>query len=126
METQEAESARLRCLRDNLYARLAQLKRVSPTVLVGAGDETYLPNIVHVLVSGFESETLIIRLDQAGFGVSGGSACSSHSLDPSHVLKAMGVSPDKAYGALRVSMGRYTTQEQIDAFAAALENCIRK
>ena len=126
VETQEAESARLRSLRDDLYARLAQLKRVSPTVSVGAGDEAYLPNIVHVLVSGFESETLIIRLDQAGFGVSGGSACSSHSLDPSHVLKAMGVPPDKAYGALRVSMGRYTTQEQIDAFAAALENCIRK
>ena len=81
---------------------------------------------MHVLVSGFESETLIIRLDQAGFGVSGGSACSSHSLDPSHVLKAMGVPSDKAYGALRVSMGRSTTQEQLDAFVAALENCIRK
>ena len=124
--TQAAESARLRSLRDDLYARLAQLKRVSPTVSVAAGDEAYLPNIVHVLVSGFESETLIIRLDQAGFGVSGGSACSSHSLDPSHVLKAMGVPPDKAYGALRVSMGRYTTREQIDAFVATLENCIRK
>ena len=124
--TQAAESARLRSLRDDLYARLAQLKRVSPPVSVAAGDEAYLPNIVHVLVSGFESETLIIRLDQAGFGVSGGSACSSHSLDPSHVLKAMGVPPDKAYGALRVSMGRYTTREQIDAFVATLENCIRK
>lgn len=124
VERQPVEAARLRTLRDTLYARLAKLKRVSPTVSVAAQSDAYLPNIVHVLVSGYESETLIVRLDSAGFGVSGGSACSSHSLDPSHVLKAMGVPPDKAYGALRVSMGRYTTPAEIDAFVDAFVRCI--
>ena len=55
-----------------------------------------------------------------GFGVSGGSACSSHSLEPSHVLRAMGVQGDAAYGALRISMGRYTTEEDVEAFLAAV------
>ena len=100
------------------------MKRVSATVTVEPGDSRYLPNIVHVLVDGYESETLILRLDAKGFGVSGGSACSSHSLEPSHVLKAMGISAQKAYGALRVSMGRYTTENQIEAFVDALSACI--
>ena len=126
VEMQAAEAQRLTALRDWLYERLGAMKRVSPTVQVASGNGDYLPNIVHVLVSGMESETLIIRLDYAGFGVSGGSACASHSLEPSHVLKAMGVSADKAYGALRISMGRYTTQEQLEAFIAALQDCIQK
>lgn len=122
---QAAERQRLGALRDKLYQQLGGLKRVAPTVRVEPESTAFLPNIVHVLVSGFESETLIIRLDNAGFGVSGGSACSSHSLEPSHVLKAMGVSPDKAYGALRVSLGRYTTAEQLDAFVDALRVCMQ-
>ncbi|CVH79215.1 Cysteine desulfurase [Coriobacteriaceae bacterium CHKCI002] len=88
---------------------------------VEAGSEDFLPNIVHVLVDGFESETLILRLDMQGFGVSGGSACSSHSLEPSHVLCALGVDADRALGALRVSMGRWTSERDVDAFVCALE-----
>ena len=123
---QQSENQRLALLRDELYARLSAMDRVSATIPVASNEERYLPNIVHVLVSGFESETLIIRLDNAGFGVSGGSACSSHSLDPSHVLRAMGVPSDKAYGALRISMGRFTTQAHIDAFATAFAACIQR
>ena len=124
VEMQSAECQRLMALRDSLYERLSAMKRVSATVTVEPGDSRYLPNIVHVLVDGYESETLILRLDAKGFGVSGGSACSSHSLEPSHVLKAMGISAQKAYGALRVSMGRYTTENQIEAFVDALSACI--
>ena len=102
MANLEEESARLRLLRDRLYAGLAAFGPVSPTVSVEGGSADFLPNIVHVLVDGLESETMILRLDMAGIGVSGGSACSSHSLEPSHVLKAMGVSGDRAYGALRI------------------------
>ena len=95
MANLEEESARLRLLRDRLYAGLAAFGPVSPTVSVeGGAVRIFLPNIVHVLVDGLESETMILRLDMAGIGVSGGSACSSHSLEPSHVLKAMGVSGD--------------------------------
>ena len=118
------ESARQRELRDRLYARLRELPGVRPTVDVAVGSTDYLPNIIHVLVSGFESETLVLRLDMLGFGVSGGSACSSHSLEPSKVLRAMGVSADDAYGALRISIGRYTSGNNIDDFASALEKCI--
>ena len=121
---QERESARLRALRDRLYARLSDIDGVEPTVAVEPGCTRHLPNIVHVLVRGLESETLILRLDARGFGVSGGSACASHSLDPSHVLLAMGVEPDRAQGALRVSMGRYTKEEDVDAFTRALADAL--
>ncbi|WP_165053528.1 MULTISPECIES: cysteine desulfurase family protein [unclassified Adlercreutzia] len=120
----EAEAERLRALRDQLYAGLTAFEPVSATVPVEPGSRDYLPNIVHVLVDGLESETLILRFDMMGFGVSGGSACSSHSLEPSHVLRAIGVQGDAAYGALRVSMGRYTTQEDVEAFLAAVPKAL--
>ena len=118
------ESARLRELRDELYEKLSQVPGVRPTVDVPRGSADFLPNIVHVIVSDLESETLILRLDMKGFGVSGGSACSSHSLEPSHVLRSIGVEGDDAYGALRISMGRYTTAEDIDRFLIAFDEAL--
>ena len=120
----EGESVRQRELRDWLYERLSQVKGVRATVAVPAGSEDYLPNIVHVLVKGYESETLVLRLDMMGFGVSGGSACSSHSLEPSHVLRALDISADDAYGALRVSFGHLTTTDDLARFADDLQACI--
>ena len=117
---QPAERDRLRALRDKLYGALARTPGVTATVSVEPGSDDFLPNIVHVLVDDLESETLILRFDMRGFGVSGGSACSSHSLEPSHVLKAIGIDADAAQGALRVSMGRYTTEADIDAFIEAI------
>ena len=119
-ELQPAEQARLAALRDKLYAALTAESGVRATVEVPAGSVDFLPNIVHVLVDDLESETLILRFDMRGFGVSGGSACSSHSLEPSHVLKAIGIDADSAHGALRVSMGRYTTEADIDSFIEAV------
>lgn len=121
---QEAQAARLRGLRDALYAALGRHGAVHATADVAPGSAEYLPNIVHVLVDGLESETLILRFDKLGFGVSGGSACSSHSLEPSHVLRALGIDADRAHGALRVSMGRSTTQADVDAFAEAMGACL--
>ena len=118
------EGPRLRKLRDRLYADLASMPGVHPTVSVDADSTEFLPNIVHVLVDGYESETLVLRLDMMGFGVSGGSACASHSLGPSHVLKAMGVPGDAAYGALRISMGRYTTEQDVEGFLGAFAQCL--
>lgn len=114
------ESARLRALRDRLYATLTARAGIRPTVEVGAGSEDFLPNIVHGLADEWESETMVLRFDQLGICVAGGSACSSHSLEPSHVLKAMGVAGDESYNALRISMGRYTTEADIEAFEKAL------
>lgn len=121
---QETESERLRQLRDYLYSALSALGGVELTVDVEEGSLDFLPNIVHGLVRDMESETLILRLDALGFAVSGGSACSSHSLEPSHVLKALGISDDKAHGALRISMGRYTTDDDVRAFVEALQKAM--
>ncbi|MBO4352429.1 MAG: cysteine desulfurase [Eggerthellaceae bacterium] len=122
--SQAVESARQMGLRDLLYAELAEIDRVTCTVDVPAGSTAFLPNIVHVLVDGYESETLVLRLDRKGFGVSGGSACSSHSLEASHVLRAMGISGDAAFGALRVSIGRLTTEKDIRDFVVAFKEVI--
>ncbi len=118
------ERVRLTALRDQLYEQLQALPGVRATVNVAPKDERYLPNIVHVLVDNLESQTLILRLDSLGYGVSGGSACSSHSLEPSHVLRSMGVSSDDAQGALRVSMGRFTTEEDIAGFMDAMKQAL--
>lgn len=86
---------------------------------------TVLPNILSFTVGGFESETLILKLDDAGFAVSGGSACSTGSLEPSHVLSALGISRDKAYNVLRVSLGHENTQADMEAFITALAAILR-
>ena len=71
-------------------------------------------------VPGLTSASLLVQLDLAGFAVSAGSACSSGSLKPSHVLSAMGVAPDEAGSVIRVSFGPATSAEDVDAFAAEL------
>ncbi|WP_302962811.1 cysteine desulfurase family protein [uncultured Adlercreutzia sp.] len=115
----EEEAARLRLLRDELYAALTAMDGFQATVEVDRNSRDFLPNIVHVLADDLESETMVLRFDQLGFCVAGGSACSSHSLEPSHVLRAMGITGDASYNALRVSMGRYTTQADVRAFVDA-------
>lgn len=120
----DADAQRLRGLRDRCYARLLDNPRVKPAVKVEPGSTEFAPHVVNVLVHGIESETLILQLDRRGFCVSGGSACSSHSLDPSHVLKAIGISRDDALGSLRVSLGNATTAEEIDAFVEAFNEVV--
>ena len=121
---QPAYAARARAMRDDLYARLDAIKRVVPSVCVPCGSEEFLPNIVNVCVRGFESQTLILQLDMRGICISGGSACASGSLDPSHVLSALGVERNLAQGELRVSIGVENTQADIDAFFEAFKEAI--
>lgn len=124
VDMQEDERVRLAAIRDLLYERLMSHPRIKVTIpdrVQGA----YLPNIVHIMVEGIESQTLILRMDQLGYCVSGGSACSSGSLESSHVLRAMGVSDKDAQGALRISMGRYTTEDEALGLIDALFSCIR-
>lgn len=116
----EAEGARLRQLRDALYGRLAAFEGVQPTVECAPGSQDFLPNVVNVLMEGIESQTVVLRFDALGFAVSGGSACASASLDASHVLTACGIAPDEAQTEVRISMGRYTDEEQIEALLHAV------
>lgn len=124
VEGEAAESARQRALRDRLYRAIGQMGGVRPTLDVPEGSTRHLPNIVHALAAGLESETLVLQLDRAGFGVSGGSACSSHSLEPSGVLRSIGITGDEIYGALRVSLGRLTTEGDIERFIEALAKVV--
>lgn len=103
-----------------LYARLcAEGTGIRPTAGTKVGADR-LPGIVSVVVPSMDSETLILALDQHGFEVSAGSACSSGSLDPSHVLSAMGIPRNDALGSLRVSFDERCPREDLDAFADAL------
>ena len=103
-----------------LYARLcAEGTGIRPTAGTEVGADR-LPGIVSVVVPSMDSETLILALDQQGFEVSAGSACSSGSLDPSHVLSAMGIPRNDALGSLRVSFDERCPREDLDAFADAL------
>jgi cysteine desulfurase len=114
---------RLAELRDRL---LEGLRGQIEEVTLNGSPEERLPNIVNVLVAGVEGESMLLHLDNAGFAVSTGSACSSASLEPSHVLMAIGCPKESAHGSLRVSVGRFTTREDVDSFLAALPPVVEK
>jgi cysteine desulfurase len=115
-QTRETVAARSRAL----YRRIcAPGTGIVPTTDGEVGDDS-LPGTVSVLVDGADSETLILQLDAAGFEVSAASACSSGSLDPSHVLTAMGIPRDQAFGSLRVSFDERVPEADLSAFADAL------
>ena len=103
-------------MRDSLEAEL--LRTNSDSVLV-ATDAQRLPNTTLVAMPGKQSETLVIKLDLAGIAVSAGAACSSGKVGTSHVLEAMGVAPEIARGAVRVSLGPSSTTEDVQRFVAA-------
>ena len=81
-----------------------------------------IPNTSFFAFPEIEGETLVMALDRKGFAVASGSACSSDNTEPSHVLMAMGIEPDLARGAVRVSFGSGNTPEQLEAFLTVLEN----
>ena len=98
--------------RDRLIAGI--LERIPYAKLNGAQGDQRLPNNVNFSFIGVEGETLLLDLDSKGIMASTGSACSSESLDPSHVLLALGLKHEMAHGSLRFTLGRLTTDEQID------------
>ena len=106
-----AEAERLDALRAHL--RDSVLARI-PDVTVNGDQVHCLPGTLNITCAGCEGEALLLYLDLDGIAVSTGSACSSGSLDPSHVLLACGLEPEQAHGSLRISMGRDTTREEID------------
>ncbi len=117
---------RVAAMANKAYSRLcAEGTGILPTTQAFV-DDTRMPGMISVMVPGMESETLILKLDDLGFEVSAGSACSSDSLDPSHVLSAMGVPRDQALGALRISFDERVSEEDLDAFCDALLKIARK
>ena len=117
----EADAARLNALRGQLEAGLA-----ASGAAIFSRNAPRLPNTTFFALAGIDGETLVAQLDRAGFAVASGSACSSVSPEPSHTLLAMGVEAGMAKGALRVSLGRANTEEDVARFLEALGETVRK
>jgi cysteine desulfurase len=106
----ERDSVRVQRLRDRLESGLQH----TPGTIVFSDEVQRLPNTVLFTVPGMKAETAVIGFDLAGIGVSSGSACSSGKVQPSHVLQAMGFTPELAQGAVRLSLGWSTSETEID------------
>jgi cysteine desulfurase len=119
----DAEARQLAALRDELWRRI---QAEIPDVLLNGHPTERLPNTLNVSFPRLEAESALMLLDQQGFAVSTGSACSSEDQEASHVLTAMGRSPLQARGAIRFSLGRDNTPEDIDRLMAHLSGIIAK
>lgn len=97
-----------------------------PDVMINSPLETTVSNILNVSFKGIEGESLMLMLDRAGICVSSGSACNSGSLEPSHVLKSMGVPDDYIYGTVRFSFSKFNTLEEIIETEKILKETIEK
>jgi cysteine desulfurase len=117
------EARRVAALRDRLWERLQA--RV-PDVRLNGHPTERLPGTANISYRGVESESVVLGLDLKGVGVSAGSACTSGSVEPSYVLKAMGVPLEWAMGAVRHSLGRTTSVEDIDYVVESVEPIVRK
>lgn len=112
---------RVATLRDGFEAAL---RAMTPDAIIVGSDSERLPNTTSIAVRGLQAETLVIKLDLAGFAVSAGAACSSGKVGTSHVLQAMGLSADIAQGAIRISLGIETTEADIAAFITAWKQIV--
>ncbi len=109
-------------LRDRLEKGI--LERIPDTGVNGArGSRT--PNTTNIYFDGIDGEALVIALDLRGFAVSTGAACSSGAVEPSHVLTAIGLTPERARASIRFSLGRSNTREQVDALIHAVDDSVR-
>jgi cysteine desulfurase len=118
-----SSAARVAALRDRLEAGI--LRDVPHAALNGAR-EPRVPNTTNISFERVEAESLLIALDLEGIAVSTGSACSSGTLEPSHVLKAMGLGSSRAQSSLRFSLGSATTETDIDRVVAVLPGLVQK
>ncbi len=123
VQEQAAESHRLTALRDRL-ARL--LKSAVPDIVIVGEDGERAPHVLNVAVAGADSEAILMHLDMAGVAASGGSACSTGAVEPSHVLLAIGIPKELALGAVRFSLGHDSTEEDIDRVGGVMPGIVQK
>jgi len=116
----EKETARERKLRDKLIKEILEIKDSR----LNGHPELRLPNNCNFSFKGIEGEALLLRLSEKGIAASTGSACSTKSLKPSHVLTAIGLKPEEAHGSLRLTLGKDNTEEQIDYVLTVLSKII--
>jgi len=119
----EEETTRVRALRDRLQAELTSL---IPNTRINGGGADRLPNTLSIAMEFVEGEGILLLLSEKGICASSGSACTSGSLEPSHVLRAMGVPFTCAHGSIRFSLSRFTTDDEIDSVIRELPPIIRR
>src|SRR3954469_1900043 len=118
-----AEAARVAALRDRLESGIL---RDVPGTLVNGAPDARVPNTTNISFERIEAESLLIALDLEGIAVSTGSACSSGTLEPSHVLKAMGLPAHRTQNSLRFSLGLFSTEEEVDRVIEVLPRLVDK
>ncbi len=117
------EATRLSALRDRLEQ---EILRTVPGAAVNGARTPRVPNTTNISFDRVEAESLLIALDLEGIAVSTGSACSSGTLEPSHVLRAMGLSPHRTQNSLRFSLGLFSTDQEVDRVVAVLPGLVEK
>ena len=123
MASLEDENTRVKALRDRMEKTILA---TIPDVMRNGSRLHRLPNTSNLSFGGIEAEGILIGLDNAGICASSGSACTTGSLDPSHVLMAMGLKPARARGSIRLSLGIYNTAEEVDYLLEELPGIIGK
>ena len=122
VEEREDKTLRLASMRDRLQAELLKI----PGSQVNGGSVPRLPGTLNMSFEGVDGQSLIFALDLKGVAVSSGSACASGSVSPSHVLLALGLPYVLAHGSLRLSLGKYNTDDEIDEIVRAVTDAVNK
>jgi len=122
-EERPVEGPRLTALRERVIDGILAMPN---TALNGARDVPRVPGIANLTIKGVEGESMLLQLDNRGIAISTGSACSSGSLEPSHVLLSIGLAPEIAHGSLRVTVGRYTTAEDVEFLLEVLPPIVER
>ena len=117
----EENTAKIIPMRDKLFAELSKI----PHSKINGSLEHHVPGTVNMCFEGIEGESLLLMLDDQGICASSGSACTSGSLDPSHVLLSIGLPHEVAHGSLRLSIGEYNTMEQIDHIVEVVPKVVK-
>jgi cysteine desulfurase len=123
LKPEKAKNKAIKKLRDYLIGRI---KKKIPSTIINGDLVKRLPSNAHFIFKGVEGESVLLMLSQKGLAISTGSACSSGSLLPSHVLLAMGLPPELAHGSIRVTIGRLTTKKELDSLIRELPPIIKK
>jgi len=112
----------VKSLRDKLFEEIQKIENVQ----VNGDFEKRVPNNLNISFKNAEGESILMMLDMEGIAISTGSACSSGSLEPSHVLSAMGLKPEWTHGSIRISLGRFNTEVEVNQFLKVLPLIIDK
>ena len=118
----EENAEKVTAMRDKLIEGLSRI----PCSRCNGDPDHKVPGIVSFCFEGIEGESLLLRLDMAGICASSGSACTSGSLDPSHVLLALGMPHEIAHGSLRLSLCEYNTMEEVDYILEQVPRVVRE